>query len=77
MVSDRPLALINATQGAVDPLYEGVPEVISSRWGAPTPQLGPGTFLCSYGFEGGAVSMLVEGSDTDGYYVEATSFIVD
>ena len=75
--SDRPLALTNATQSAVDLLLRGTRGDLITLGCAPHPQLGPGAFLCSFGFEGGAVSMLVLGNDLDGYYVEATTFIVD
>jgi peptidoglycan hydrolase-like protein with peptidoglycan-binding domain len=75
--SDRASALTNATQSAVDLLLRGARGELTSLGCAPHPQLGPGSFLCSYGFDGGAVSMLVQGNDLDGHYVEATSFIVD
>ena len=62
---------------AVDQLRRGARGHLTTLGCAPHPQLGPGVFLCSFGFEGGAVSMLVQGNDLDVYYVEATTFIVD
>ena len=75
--NDRAKALGNATQAAVDLLLRGTRGTLDFAGCSPDPVLGPGHFVCSYTFEGGAVSLDTRGNATDGYYVESASFIVD
>ena len=75
--NDRAKALRNATQAAVDLLLRGTRGTLDFAGCSPDPVLGPGHFVCSYTFEGGAVSLDTRGNATDGYYVESASFIVD
>lgn len=75
--NDRATALRNATQAAVDLLLRGSRGTLAFAGCSPDPELGPGHFLCSYTFEGGAVSLDTRGNPTDGFYVESASFIAD
>jgi putative peptidoglycan binding protein len=74
---DRVTALRNATQAAVDLLLRGSRGTLNFAGCSPDPVLGPGHFVCTYLFEGGAVNLDTRGSSTDGFYVEAASFIAD
>ena len=74
---DRAKALRNATQAAVDLLLRGTRGTQSFAGCSPDPVLGPGHFVCSYTYEGGAVSLDTRGNPTDGYYVESAAFLVD
>jgi len=74
---DRATALRNATQAAVDLLLRGERGTLTAEGCTPDPVLGRGHFICTYSFEGGAVSMLARGNPTDGYYVESTLLIAD
>ena len=75
--SDRVTALRNATQAAVDLLLRGQRGTLTAAGCSPDPVLGPGRFICSYTFEGGAVNLQTWGTAIDGYYVESASFIAD
>ena len=74
---DRRTALKNATQAAVDLLLRGSRGTLTTMGCSPDETLGAGHFVCSYTYEGGAVSLQVVGNAADGYYVESASFIVD
>jgi murein L,D-transpeptidase YcbB/YkuD len=74
---DRPGALLNATQAAVDLLMRGDRGTLLNAGCSADPVLGPGHFTCSYTFEGGAVNFQVRGNALDGFYVESASFIAD
>lgn len=74
---DRAAALTGATQAAVDLLLRGERGAMTGAGCAPDEVLGPGHFICSYTFEGGAVNLQVEGNDLDGYYVGSASFFAD
>lgn len=74
---DRRSALENATQAAVDLVLRGGRGALDVHGCGEDPQLGEGHFVCSYTYEGGAVNFQVRGDDTDGYYVESATFVVD
>ena len=74
---DRRSALENATQAAVDLVLRGGRGALNVHGCGEDPQLGEGHFVCSYTYEGGAVNFQVRGDDTDGYYVESATFVVD
>ena len=73
---NRRLAERNATLAAVDLVFRtgGGPATITC---SPHPQLGPDTFDCISHYEGGAVHYYVEGTSTDGYFVESVRFFID
>lgn len=75
--NDRPAALRNATQAAVDLVLRGERGSLSDAGCNPDPVLGPSHYVCSYTYEGGAVNFQVRGNGTDGYYVESASFFAD
>jgi peptidoglycan hydrolase-like protein with peptidoglycan-binding domain len=75
--NDRLGALRNATQAAVDLVLRGERGSLTDQGCAEDPTLGPGHYICSYTYEGGAVNFQVQGNGTDGYYVESASFFAD
>jgi hypothetical protein len=75
--NDRAKALRNATQAAVDLLLRGERGALAFAGCSADPVLGEGHFVCSYTFEGGAVSLQTRGDAVDGFYVESASFIAD
>jgi peptidoglycan hydrolase-like protein with peptidoglycan-binding domain len=74
---DRAGALTGATQAAVDLLLRGERGTLSGAGCAPDDVLGAGHYLCTYTFEGGAVTFQVRGSELDGYYVESAVLVAD
>ena len=74
---DRVLALTGATQAAVDLVLRGARGDLAAFGCVPDATLGPGHFICGYGFEGGGVNFQIRGDATQGYYVESASFFVD
>lgn len=75
--NDRRTAMRNATAAAVDLVMRGERGDLNNFGCAPNPQFGPGSFICTYGWEGGGVNLHVEGDDIFGYYVGWASFFVD
>lgn len=74
---DRAGALRNATQAAVDLVLRGQRGTLTAVGCAPDPLLGPGHFVCTYTYEGGAVNFQTRGNALDGFYVESATFIAD
>ncbi len=74
---NRTAALTGATQAAVDLVLRGERGDLTPFGCSPNPVLGPGRFVCSYGYEGGVVNFHTWGDDTNGYYVESATFVAD
>lgn len=74
---DRAGALRSATQAAVDLVLRGQRGTLTDAGCASDPVLGPGHFICTYTYEGGAVNFLTRGNAIDGFYVESAAFIAD
>jgi hypothetical protein len=74
---DRLTALTGATQAAVDLVLRGERGTLTGVGCAPDDVLGAGLYVCTYTYEGGAVTFQVRGSTLDGYYVESAAFVVD
>jgi peptidoglycan hydrolase-like protein with peptidoglycan-binding domain len=75
--SDRPTALLNATQAAADFVLRGKRPPMTFQGCSADPFLGPETQICAYTVEGAALALRVQTDDSDGWFVGSASWTVD